>query len=159
MAGIITYALTDFGLQSLVDRGPRVLFEPSSAATKGARIFPSTPIESIPDATGRGVVTLESTDGVVPKIHYTVSIEHLHPGGQYTHYDLLNLQLYVPEDYYGSIADLPGAPLSANTVLVSLDPPPAGYKGWYLNAPGPGNPLGDPNDPASSGTGILEIVS
>ena len=59
----------------------------------------------------------------------------------------------------GSISDLDGPDLSAHSVLVSLDPPPPGYRGWYLNAPGPGLPPGDPDDPASSGTGILEIVS
>lgn len=59
----------------------------------------------------------------------------------------------------GMISDLAGVDLSIYSVLVSLSPPPPGYKGWYLNAPGPGQPLGDPDDPASSGTGILEIVS
>lgn len=59
----------------------------------------------------------------------------------------------------GAIQDLPGAPISSATVLVQLAPPPPGYRGWYLNAPGPGEPVGDPDDPASSGTGILEIVS
>ena len=59
----------------------------------------------------------------------------------------------------GPIEELPGVPASVSSVLVQLAPPPPGYRGWYLNAPGPGEPVGDPDDPASSGTGILEIVS
>lgn len=59
----------------------------------------------------------------------------------------------------GTIGNLAGPNLTTYSVLVSLDPPPAGYKGWYLNAPGAGLPPGDPDDPESSGTGILEIVS
>lgn len=159
MAGIITFTLSDFGLQSLVDKLPRVLFKPSSAGVKGARMFPSTPVAAVFDSVGNGSVTLESTDGVVPAVHYTVSIEHLQPGGQYTHFDLMGLQVFVPDGFVGSLTDLPGTPLAPNVVLVSLAPPPAGYTGWYMNAPGPGNDPGDPNDPASSGTGILEIVS
>lgn len=154
----VTYTLTDFGLQSLADKSPRVIFTPSSAGVKGTRLFPSTPIVSIPDVTGMGAVQLEPTDGVIPTVWYNVSIEHLQPGGQYTHYDLLNYRLFVPTTG-GPIGDLPDSPLAPDVVLVSLAPPPAGYRGWYLNAPGPGNPPGDPNDPASSGTGILEIVS
>lgn len=59
----------------------------------------------------------------------------------------------------GPIGNLDGPNLDVYSVLVSLAPPPPGYKGWYLNAAGPGNPPGDPDDPLSSGTGILEIVS
>ena len=59
----------------------------------------------------------------------------------------------------GPISELAPVDLTIYSVLVSLDPPPPGYRGWYLNAPGPGQPPGDPDDPASSGTGILEIVS
>ena len=58
----------------------------------------------------------------------------------------------------GPIDELVGDVLSIYSVLVAMTVPP-GYKGWYLNAPGPGQPLGDPDDPDSSGTGILEIVS
>jgi len=59
----------------------------------------------------------------------------------------------------GLIDELAPTALTTGSVLISLDDPPPGYRGWYLNAPGPGQPLGDPDDVASSGTGILEIVS
>lgn len=154
----VTYTLTDFGLQTLTGKSPRVIFTPSGAGVKIEQLFPSTPIVSIPDASGHGVVDLEPTDGVVPSVWFTVSIEHLQPGGQYTHYDVLDYRLFVPYGG-GEIGSLPDAPLSPSTVLVSLDPPPAGYVGFYLNAAGPNEDPGDPNDPASSGTGILEIVS
>lgn len=141
----ISFTLTDFGLATLTDKSPRVIFTPSSAGVKGTRLLPTTPIVAIPDASGNGTVALESTDGVVPAVWYTVSIEHLQPGGQYTHYDLLEYRLYVPENG-GPIGSLPGVPLSPTTVLVSLDPPPPGYKGFWLYSPAAGQemPLDDP---------------
>lgn len=142
---VVTFTLTDFGLQTLTGKSPRVIFTPSSAGVKGARLFPTTPIVVIPDAAGNGTVTLEPTDGVVPTVWYTVSIEHLQPGGEYTHYDVLGYRLYVT-DQGGPIGSMPGVPLSPSSVLVSLDPPPAGYKGWWLHSPAQGQemPLDDP---------------
>lgn len=142
---VVTFTLTDFGLDTLTDKSPRVIFTPSSAGVKGAQLFPTTPIVAIPDAAGNGSVTLEATDGVVPTVWYTVSIEHLQPGGEYTHYDVLNYRLFVPEQG-GPIGSLPGAPLSPQSVLVSLDPPPPGYRGWWLYSPAQGQvmPLDDP---------------
>lgn len=142
---VVTFTLTDFGLETLTDKSPRVIFTPSSAGVKGAQLFPTTPIVAIPDAAGNGSVTLESTDGVVPTVWYTVSIEHLQPGGKYTHYDVLNYRMFVPEQG-GPIGSLPGAPLSPQSVLVSLDPPPPGYRGWWLYSPAQGQemPLDDP---------------
>lgn len=155
---VVYGTLSDFGLEAFVGMAPRVIFTATGAGTKGGRLFASTPVVAIPDSSGLFSVTLETTDGVVPEVWYTVGIEHLNPGGEYTHFDLLGYRLFVPASG-GPIGDLPGAPLSPSTVLVSLAPPPPGYRGWYLNAPGPGQDPGDPNDPASSGTGILEIVS
>lgn len=155
----ITFTLSDFGLASLASKFPTVRFIPSQAGIAGARLFSTTPIEVTPDPAGVGVVELAATDGVVPEVFYTVHISHLNSGGVPTHFDVLGLRIFVPTGYVGALADLPGVPLSPNSVLVSLDPPPEGYKGFYLNAPGPGLPPGDPDNPASSGTGILEIVS
>jgi hypothetical protein len=53
----------------------------------------------------------------------------------------------------GPIGTLASVDLSIYSVLVSLTLPP-GYKGWWLHA-GPG----DPDDPETSGTGMLRIVS
>lgn len=141
----VTYTLTDFGLQSLADRSPRVIFTASGAGTKGARLFPTTPIVSIPETNGSGTVNLEPTDGVSPEVWYTVSIEHLQPGGQYTHFDILDYRLYVAP-IGGPIGNMPGVPLSPANVYVSLDPPPAGFKGFWLYQPTTGQtmPLNDP---------------
>lgn len=154
----ITFTLSDFGLASLASKLPTVKFVPSGAGVAGDRLFTSTPVTAVMVG-DVGTVTLAATDGVTPTAWYTVQIEHLNPGGEYTHFDLLDFKVFVPEDYDGPLTGLPGSPLEPNMVLVSLSPPPTGYTGWYLNAPGPGNPPGDPNNPASSGTGILEIVS
>lgn len=141
----VTYTLTDFGLQALTNKAPRVLFRGSSAGVKAQRLFPSTPIVSIPDASGNGSVNLEPTDGMVPVVWYEVSIEHLLEGGSYTHFDILGYRLYVTEQG-GPIGSMPGGPLSPNMVVVSLDPPPAGFKGWWLYSPAVGQtmPLDDP---------------
>ena len=142
---VVTGTLSDFGLQSLVGRDPIVTFTASSAGVKGGRLFTSTPIKVTPDAAGAVSVNLEPTDGVVPEVWYRVSIEHLQLGGEYTHFDLLDFRLYVPE-VGGPIGSLPGTPLSPFYVLVSLDPPPAGYRGWWLYSPAEGQemPLNDP---------------
>lgn len=150
--------LNDFGLRTLADKEPAVIFTPSGPGTLGRTLFSSDPIVVYPDEDGTFTVDLQPTDGVVPEVWYTVSISHLKAGGRFTHYDVLGYKLFVPITG-GALGDMPDAPLSPSTVLVSLDPPPAGYKGFYLNAAGPGEDPGDPNDPASSGTGILEIVS
>ena len=156
---IVTGRLSDFGLQSLAQYSPTLKFVPSGPGVKGGRLFSSTPVEAVVSSSGSWSVALEPTDGVVPEVWYSVQIEHLGAvTGEPTHFDLLNFRLYVPVGG-GDIGGFPGVPMSPETVLVSLDPPPPGYRGWYLNAPGPGMDPGDPNDPASSGTGILEIVS
>lgn len=155
---VVTGTLSDFGLASLADMSPRIIFTPSGAGTNGSQLFSSTPVVVYPDSTGAFSVTLAATDGVTPEVWYAVSIEHLNAGGEFTHFDVLGYRLYVPE-VGGNIGEMPGAPLRTDTVLVSLAPPPDGYIGWYLNAAGPGVDPGDPDDPASSGTGILEIVS
>ena len=150
--------LSDFGLRSLARFRPVVRFTPSGAGVKGGLLLAGRAVEVPVASNGRFSVELEPTDGVTPEAWYTVSIEYLNEGGQYTSLDILGYRLYVPAPG-GQIGDMPGAPASVDTVLVSLAPPPPGYKGWYLNAPGPGQDPGDPDDPASSGTGILEIVS
>lgn len=150
--------LSDFGLQSLAAFEPQLKFTPSGAGVNGVRLFAARPILCPVSADGSFAVLLEPTGGVVPEVWYEVSIEYLNAGGQFTSYDVLGYRLRVPAPG-GAIGDLPDVPLSPETVLVSLSPPPPGFKGWYLNAPGPGRDPGDPDDPASSGTGILEIVS
>lgn len=142
----ITFTLNDFGLETLTSKSPVVRFIPSGAGVAGTRLFASTPVQAKLNQFGAGSVVLAPTDGVMPNVWYTVQIEHLQPGGQYTHHDILNLRIFVPDDYYGPITGLPGAPLSPQTVLVSLDPPPPGYKGWWLYSPAQGQemPLDDP---------------
>lgn len=141
----ITFTLSDFGLASLASKAPTVKFVPSGAGILGSQLFSSTPV--IATLVGQnGTVTLAPTDGVMPKVWYTVQIEHLNPGGEYTHFDVLGLKVFVPDGYDGPITGLPGVPLSPMTVLVSLDEPPAGYKGWWLYSPATGQemPLDDP---------------
>lgn len=142
---VINFTLLDFGLASLAPMSPTVKFIPSGAGIAGGRLFSSTPV--VATMTGAaGTVTLTSTDGVVPEAYYTVQIEHLQAGGQYTHFDILGFKVYVPDGYIGPLTGLPGVPLSPSSVLVSLDPPPAGYKGWWLYSPATGQtmPLDDP---------------
>src|SRR5690606_33558062 len=125
-------------------------FTPSHGGVKGSKLLTDKPVEATLDQpTGVWTVPLESTDGIVPAgAFYTVSIDQ----GMH-HFDVLELRIYLPEGTW-TLGTLPGAPLQPNYVLVSLSPPPVGYRGWYLNSG-----IGDPNNPAESGTGILEIVS
>ncbi|MFJ2506337.1 hypothetical protein [Microbacterium sp. NPDC087592] len=141
----ITFTLSDFGLASLASKLPTVKFVPSGAGVAGDRLFSSTPVAAVMVG-DQGTVTLAATDGVAPKAWYTIRIEHLNPGGEYTHFDILGMQIFIPDDYDGPLTGLPGVPLATNTVIVSLDPPPPGYKGWWLYSPAAGQemPLDDP---------------
>ncbi|PMC04169.1 hypothetical protein CJ226_09190 [Microbacterium sp. UMB0228] len=141
----ITFTLSDFGLASLAPLFPTVTFVPSGPGVADGRLFSSTPVEAML-AGDSGTVTLAPTDGVVPAVWYTVHITHLNAGGVPTHFDLLDLRILVPAEYVGPITGLPGVPISPTTVLVSLDPPPPGYKGFWLYSPATGQqmPLDDP---------------
>ena len=143
---VLTFTLSDFGLASLEPFIPTVRFVGSSAGVKGGRLFTTTPVSATPIGGGAYTVTLEATDGVVPEVWYTVQIEHLQPGGKFSHFDVLNYRIFLPDGYEGPISGLPGVPLSPTNVLVSPDPPPPGYKGWWLYSPAQGQsmPLDDP---------------
>ncbi|GEM_PF-5730717 len=151
----ITFTLSDFGLQSLAPFFPTVTFVPSGPGVKAGSLFASTPVKVTPNAAGIGSVELAATDGVIPAVWYEVQIEHLQPGGMFTHFDQLDLKIRIPDGYTGPLAGLPGTPLAPNTVYVSLTPPPPSYRGWWLYAPAPGQtmPLDDPL------IGELRIVS
>lgn len=132
--------LTDFGLQALIGRAPKVTFVPSGPGVRARQLFSSTPVEATVLADGSWSVELTPTDGVVPETWYSIRIEHLNPGGEYTHFDVLDWRVYVPADG-GPIGGLPGVPLSADTVLVGLSTPPPGYRGWWLYSPAAGEEM------------------
>lgn len=142
----ITGTLSDFGLSPLSGASPRITFMPSGAGAESHRLFSSTPVKVEPDASGAFSVELQSTDGVVPEVLYTVQIEHLSAGGAFTHFDVLGLRIFIPREYDGPLTELPGVPLTPDTVLVSLDLPPQGFKGYWLYSPSEGQemPLDDP---------------
>ncbi|WP_136054365.1 hypothetical protein [Microbacterium sp. K24] len=141
----ITFKLSDFGLASLASTFPKVKFVPSGPGIAGDRLFASTDV--LATLVGdNGTVTLAPTDGVIPAVWYLVQIEHLQAGGQFSHFDVLGLRVFVPSEYDGPLTGLPGVPLSPNAVLVSLDTPPPGFRGWWLYSPAAGQemPLDDP---------------
>lgn len=146
--------LTDFGLQTLTPYKPVLKFTPSGPGVKGRRLFSERPVEVPVASDGSFSVLLEPTDGVAPKVWYTVSIEYLNDGGQYTSLDILGYRLFVPAPG-GPIGEIPGAPLSADTVLVGLTPPPPGFKGWWLYSPAEGEEM--PAD--ETGIGDLRMVA
>lgn len=146
--------LTDFGLQTLAPYKPVLKFTPSGPGVKGRKVFSGRPVEVPVASSGAFSVLLEPTDGVTPKVWYTVSIEYLNDGGQYTSLDILGYRLFVPAPG-GAIGDLPGAPLSSDTVLVGLNPPPPGYRGWWLYSPAEGEEM--PAD--ETGIGDLRMVA
>lgn len=158
----LTGTWNDFGFVPVYPEAGRLFFVPhvarGSIGIYGARVAPVRPVEA--EVFGNTwSVELTPTDGVTPEAWYTIAIDHLDAEGNFTaRYEYLD-KIYIPLGGDWTLQTLPGAPLTPNDVLVQLAPPPEGYAGWYLNAPGPGEPTGDPNNPASSGTGILEIVS
>lgn len=147
---------------------PQVRFIPwsvdggnSRIGVQGSFLFAPRVIVVIPDElTLEFTVSLAATYGIEGIDGYLVETQWVSddPDVPPTGWARVDGILRVPPEggRVGDLIDLNNSPLG---VLVQLAPPPAGYKGWYLNAPGPGEPVGDPDNPASSGTGILEMVS
>lgn len=140
---------------------PELWFRPNQANTLAGALLSRVEVQADLNAgSGAFTVQLEASPGITytPVLRWLVNPQEPNPEMRAWGYDEWPL-VVNPYPNGGQIGDLVGAsPLPFGDVLVQLAPPPAGYVGWYLNAPGPGEPLGDPDDPASSGTGILEMV-
>lgn len=135
---------------------PELWFRPKGAVvTDGALLTPREVKANLDLATGAFTVDLVAGSGVLytPVLSWLLNPDASTPQEQARGWAEWNFTIN-PYPNGGPIEQLANTDLTIFTVLVSLDPPPAGYKGWYLNA-GPG----DPNDPSQSGTGVLEIVS
>lgn len=148
---------THLGIVMPVDREIELWFRPNTDNVSDGLVIGVDAQATLNRSNGIFSVELE----VAPWITYTPWVSWLKNPGDPSNlargYAEWNWS-FNPYPNGGPIGDLIDDVLSIYSVLVSLTLPP-GYTGWYLNAPGPDEPVGDPNDPASSGTGILEIVS
>lgn len=140
---------------------PELWFRPLADSSSGDSLLVGVEVRATLNlATGSFSVQLVSEPWLryVPQLRWVVNPSEPVPEAwswQYAEWDWT----VTPYPVGGPIGSLTDRDLSIYSVLVSLSPPPPGYRGWYLNAPGPGAPVGDPNNPSSSGTGILEMVS
>lgn len=154
----VKFRLIDFGFVSVMGQMPIVEFVPgfqsgTAAVQSGSnRLLPSKPIAATLDSSGYGTVNLVPNQGTKPDTWYTIRVTYPDSAGNFTTLDLLDTRVWVPAEG-GALETLPGMPPSPDYVLVSTDPPPEGYSGWYYSGG-----LGDPNDPLETGTGLLYRV-
>ena len=93
---LVTGTLSDFGLSSLTQYQPVIVFMPSGVGFMGGRVLATRPIRVTPDAGGYFQVDLASTDTIEPAVWYGIQIQWLEPGGGYSYIDFEQSKLYVP---------------------------------------------------------------
>lgn len=131
----VTGEITDPGGYSLTEFDVTLKFMLSGAGESNGLVS-TRPIDA-PVTGKRFAVNLVPTDEITPARWYTVLAEWRNASGNYTQITLWE-RFYVPSGG-GDISTFPNRPLSADSVWVSLDPPPAGFRGWWLQSK-PGNP-------------------
>ena len=102
---LITGTLSDFGLNTLSDYLPTIVFTPSSVALVGGRVLATRPIHVTPNAVGYFEVELAATDTLEPTVWYEMQVRWLEPGGGYSHIDFVDFRLHVPPQG-GTLLDL-----------------------------------------------------
>lgn len=131
----VTGEITDPGGFSLTEYDVTLKFILSGAGESDGLVS-TRPIEAAL-SWKRFSVNLVPTDDMVPSRWYTVIAEWRNPDGNYTQVTIWE-KLFVPSGG-GDISTFPNRPLASDAVWVSLNPPPSGFKGWWLESK-PGNP-------------------
>lgn len=151
---IVTGNVYDHSDKALIGREVELWFRPNRPNVAGGALLSAKRVKAFvhPD-TGAFNVELDNTPGIfyIAEVRYLTdpSDPELQGYDEWTHMPLF------PGPVGGNISDLaPAGDMSIYTVLVSLNDPPAGYRGWWLHA-GPG----DPDNLAETGTGELRMVT
>lgn len=142
----VTGTLSDFGLATIPNLSPVVVFEAESAGIDYGRVLITKPVEAIPDALGGFRVRLHSLATVEPPMGYRVSVKWLNGDGVPVGFDEIPGRLYVgDEDVLFGDAFVPDTS-GAVRVWVGLTPPSNPAPGTWWLVQDPANPL-DPGDP------------
>lgn len=131
---LVTGTLRDFGLQSLAEYSPQVIFTPSSPAIGGPYLLATEPVVAIPLIGGQFEANLIPTIDLRPDCWYTISIQWLNLDGDYIRKDFLDWKLRIPSALGGEISDLLAAPPNPSQAWVGESPPDNPAPGtWWLN--------------------------
>ena len=146
---VISGQLTDVGWVVLTDRAPTLRFHPRAASGSlsryGSRLLSHSPVDAVITGT-EWTVNLVPTVGMVPESWYELELIELDDAGQFIRSWWWGARIYVEADG-GPFASLPGGPMSAESVWVSLTEPPAGWRGYWLYQPGAGETAPNIEDP------------
>jgi hypothetical protein len=151
-----TGALTDIGLGNLGGWQPEMTVRPKVSAFGPDGLVSDV---RVPVALAAGAFTMNliPSGDLTPVAGGTAGVPYVVEVGRFELAEDLQKIWHGTEtweftavDGGGNVGDMTDFAAAPNSVLVSLDPPPPGYKGWYLNGS-----VDDPN----VGTGILEMVS
>lgn len=145
---IVTGDLYHFDWKTVSGRQPVLRFHPhaqsGTLSRRDNRLLSHTPV----DATITGTtweINLVPTVGTIPVSWFELELIELGDAGEYIRSWWWGAKIHVPvEDM--DFKDLPGGPLSPESVWVGLTPPPTGWLGYWLYSPAPGEemPLDDP---------------
>jgi len=128
----VTGTLKDFGLASISDRQPQIIFTPSGPAFSGSNILATTPIVATPDGSGAFSVTLTSSATLRPATWYAVRIEWLDSASNFMGVDIVD-RLDVPPAG-GAIGDLASIDFNPTSVYASPTAPSSpAVATWWLN--------------------------
>jgi len=92
----VTGTLWDFGLASIAQYMPQIIFTPSGPATTETKLFATRPIVVTPAVGGAFSVDLKSTDDVQPAVWYRATVRWLDSAGEYVSQDSPDFKLFVP---------------------------------------------------------------
>ncbi|MEI3845310.1 MULTISPECIES: hypothetical protein [unclassified Microbacterium] len=148
---IVSGTLSDVMSFPLADRAPILRFhlrtEVGDLALRGDRLLSADPV----DATITGTdwqINIFATTGNIPPCWYELELIELDREGNFSRHWWWGSRIHVPSGG-GSFPELPGGPMSPESVWVGLTRPPNGWRGYWLYSPSTQNgevmPLDDPD--------------
>lgn len=146
---LVTGRVHDFLFGLMTARQPIIRFHPTSKrgsiSLRNDQIMPHRPVDATITAADWEINIVPSMGGTTPDMWFRVEIIELDPEGNFTNSWWWPNEVHIPPDG-GVFAELPGAPMSSESVWVGLTPPPNGWLGWWLYSPAEGEemPLDDP---------------
>lgn len=149
----VTGTLKTFGLASLANKQPVIVFEANKPATgTGGELFATDPIRVTPEADGAFSARLQPTENLITDgVHYNMWIEYLDSANNYVRVDSPDWVLRVPSAG-GTIGDLLDNPKINSALVITSPTRPALWLGlgamWLQMDP---NDPNNPENPANTG--------
>lgn len=152
MAAVIG-TLKTFGLASLANKQPVIVFEANKPATAAnGELFATDPVRVTPETDGAFSARLQPTENLITGgVHYKMWIEYQDAANNYVRLDSPDWELRVPAAG-GALGDLLSQPrISPGLVITSPTAPPTWFGVGALWLQADPNDMNNPNNPANTG--------